>query len=152
MKLNVYISCLLFLFALTTRTLADARFDLKEPELAFPQGFPESNRTNILASLKRSDCKFLGGSFINSFTSLNYGGDTRALNLFLSGLVNCPGVTLSVRFASERIPEDCDWQVTHMAGEPAKLMVGINLQSSRIKLDALVIPESKGPPLTEAKK
>src|ERR1043166_1675164 len=96
MKINAHVSCVLFVFAFAACCLADAAFDLKEPQLAFPQGFPESLRPNILASLRRSDCKFVGGSFINSFTSLKYGGDTRALNLLLSGLVKCPGATLSV--------------------------------------------------------
>ena len=152
MKINAHTLFLLFVFALTTHALAAARFDLKEPELAFPKGFPESARTNILAALRRSDCKFIGGSFINSFTSLKYGGNTLALNLFLKGLVKCRGVVLSVRFHTDRAPEDCDWTVAHMASNPAEITVHVNLKSSRINVDELVIPESKGPPLAEAKK
>src|SRR5947208_3543515 len=106
MKINAPITCLLFVFALTTRALALANFDLKEPQLAFPADFPESDRTNIMASLNRPDCKFVGGSFINSFTSLKYSGDTRGLNLFLEGLVKCPGAVLSVRFHTDRTEDD----------------------------------------------
>src|SRR5687767_10140719 len=116
MKINTSISYLLGAVVLTTRAFGLASFDLKEPTLAFPQGFAESARTNIMAALQRSDCKFVGGSFINSFTSLKYGGDTLALNLFLEGLVKCPGVVLSVRFHSDRAPADCDWLVSHRAG------------------------------------
>ena len=152
MKTNVYISCLLFVFSLTTRALADADFDLKEPQLAFPHDFPESARANILASLRRPDCKFLGGSFINSFTSLKYGGDTLALNLFLEGLVKRPGVVLAVRFHTDRTSDNCDWFVSHMASNPCELTVHVNLKSLQIKVDGLVIPESKGPPLSGAKK
>jgi hypothetical protein len=129
MKINAPISGLLCVFALTTCALALARFDLKEPQLAFPAGFPESDRTNIMASLSRPDCKFVGGSFVNSFTSLKYGGDTRALNLFLEGLVKIPGVVLSMRFHTERTPDDCDWHVSHMAGKPREFAVHVNLKS-----------------------
>ena len=145
-----YIACLLLLFGAATRAFGLAG-ELKEPGLAFPEGFSEFARTNIMASLRRPDCTFLGGSFINSFTTLKYGGETLALNLFLEGLAKCPGVALSVLFQKDRIPDDCDWMVSHMAGEPGKLTVRVNLKSSRISLENLVIPESKGPPLSEAK-
>jgi hypothetical protein len=152
MKINAPISCLFLVFALTTRALALASFDLKEPQLAFPAGFPESDRTNIMASLSRPDCKFVGGSFINSFTSLKYSGDTLALNLFLEGLVKRPGVVLAVRFHTDRTSDDCDWFVSHDAHKPREFSVHLNMKSSQIKLDDLVIPDSKGPPLAGAAK
>jgi hypothetical protein len=152
MLMKAPIFSLLFVCVLTARALAHAGFDLKKPELAFPAGFPESDRTNIVASLNRPDCKFVGGSFINSFTSLKYNGNTRALNLFLSGLLKCPGTVLGVRFHTDRTSDDCDWVVSHMAGKPREFAVHVNLKSSRINLDEVVIPDSKGPPLAEAKK
>src|ERR1051326_9258649 len=97
MKINAHVSCVLFVFAFAACCLADAAFDLKEPQLAFPQGFPESLRPNILASLRRSDCKFVGGSFINSFTSLKYGGGTRPPELRFCRGVRWPGGTLPGR-------------------------------------------------------
>ena len=151
MKTNISVACLFLVFGLAVRAFALAG-ELKEPGLAFPEGFSESARTNIMASLRRPDCKFLGGQFINLFTSLRYAGDTLALNLFLDGLVKCPGVALSVRFQKDPMPDDCDWLVSHVASKPGRIAVDVNLKSSRIKLDKLVIPESKGPPLPEAKK
>lgn len=127
--------------------LALGSFDLEEPQLAFPKGFPESARVSILAALRRPDCRFVGGSFINSFTNLKYEGETRALNFFLDGLVQRPGVVLSLRFHTQRETDDCDWFVTHLAGKPREFAVHVNLKSPRIKMDELVIPESKGPPL-----
>jgi hypothetical protein len=152
MKTKSYIVCLLLLFGAATNAFGLAG-ELKEPGLAFPEGFSESARTNILASLRRPDSTFLGGHFISSFTSLKYGGETLALNLFLEGLAKCPGVVLSVRFQNEGIPDDSDWMVSHMGalGDPGRLTVRVNLKSSRISLEKLVIPESKGPPLSDAK-
>ena len=123
---------------------------LNEPSLAIPEGFSESARTRIMASLRRADCKFIGGYALNMFTSLQYQGDTLALNHFLEGLAKCPGVALSVRFQRRGVPADCDWLVSHLAGKPGNFTVHVNLESSQIDLQDLVIPQSKGPPLSEA--
>ena len=139
------------LFALTFHSFGLAG-DLTRPALAFPKGFPESAQTNILKALQPTDCKFIGGTFLNSSTTLKYGGDTRALNLFLEGLVKCSGAILSVRFQTESDSEDCDWLLTHSALQPGRFTVHLNLKSSHINLDDLVIPESNGPPLDEAAK
>ena len=144
------IVCLLVLFGLTTIAFAEYH-TLTEPSLAFPTNFPDAARTNILATLRRPDWKFISGAELNSFASLKYGGDTLALNLFLGGLAKCPGVTLFVRFTSESSMEDCDWHVSHMAGKPGEFAVRVNLKSSRIKIEELVIPEARGPSLPEKK-
>ena len=150
MKNRFYIAGLFLLFCLTTRAFALAG-DLTEPGVALPKDFPEAARTNIMKALRRPDCKFLGGHFLNSFTSLSYGGDTKALNFFLDSLAKCPGVTLSVSFVSEHLPhESCDWNVGHEAFRN-RFDVRVNLKSSRIKLEQLVIPEARGPNLPQAK-
>ncbi len=148
-----HLACLLMALGLATNAFALAG-ELKDPGLAFAQSFPESARTNITAALTRPDCTFVNGRFINWHTSLNYRGETLALNLFLEGLVKCPGTTLSIRFQTESIPADSDWMVAHSGDEPGKFTVHINLKSPRINLEKLVIPESKGPPLvpTEVKR
>ena len=137
---------LAFAFLLLGPTLrAPAEYhELKEPWLAFPKDFPASTKTNIQARLRHPDCKFLGGSALNAWTSLQYAGDTRALNLFMSGLAKCPGITLSVLFYHGE-NDDSDWRVTHMAShDPHNVCVRVNLKSTHIKLDALVIPDIKG--------
>ena len=149
MKATIISLCVLF--ALTCRSFGLAG-DLTKPALAFPKGFPESAQTNILSAIQRTDSKFIGGNFLNSSTTLKYGGDTRALNLFLEGLVKCPGVILSMRFDTESDSDDCHWLLTHSALQPGRFTVHVNLKSSHIKLDDLTIPESKGPPLDEAAK
>ena len=144
------IICLALGLALVTRVLALAG-DLSEPGIAFPASFPEPAKLRIMESLKHPDCKFLGGRFVNSFTSLDYSGETRGLNLFMEGLAKCPGVVLAVRFKQDGFAEGCDWMVAHMAGDPCQLTVHVNLKSPRLKLEDLVVPDAKGPPAAEEK-
>lgn len=54
--LNIYAACLLLVFGLTIRAFAAAG-NLTHPGLAFPEGFPESDRTNIMAALQRTNCE-----------------------------------------------------------------------------------------------
>ena len=134
------------LFATSTDALGLAG-ELKEPGVAFSQSYPDAARQQVMAALNRTDCKFLKGRFINSFSSLFYAGETKALNLFLADLAKCAGVTLTVLFTSDPVAvEPCDWVVTHdsMANHFA---VRVNLKSDRIKLAELSLPEVKGPPL-----
>ncbi|MCD6050656.1 MAG: hypothetical protein K0Q55_2059 [Verrucomicrobia bacterium] len=148
-RLPLFASLLLTL-ALATNAFALAG-NLDTPGLAFPKDFPETVRTSMTDALTHTNCTFLGGRFVNSYTSLNYRGETVALNLFMEGLVKSPGTILSVRFQTASVPSDRDWMVTHDADAPHKLTVHINLKSFRINLEKLVIPESKGPALPESK-
>jgi hypothetical protein len=142
MKKMQPLACLLLLgFALTAMA---AYVDLTEPSLVFPRDFPESTKTNILARLRPTDCKFVAGWALNASTTLKYAGDTSALNRFLQALATCPGVTVSVCFADD-LDEDSDWTLTHNAHQPGYLVTHVNLKSKQIKLDALAIPEIKGP-------
>ncbi len=119
--------------------------ELKEPGVAHAADYPKAAQEQVAAALKRPDCKFLKGHFINSHTSLLYAGDTKALNLFLDALAKCPGVTLHVSFVADPIPgEPCDWNVAHDAHENS-FHVRVNLKSERIQLPDLYLPEVKGP-------
>ena len=57
------------LLATATDALALAG-ELKEPAVAHAAGYPEAAQKLVRAALTRPDCKFLGGRFINSHTSL----------------------------------------------------------------------------------
>lgn len=119
--------------------------ELKEPGVAFSQGYPEAARQQVMAALNRPDCKFLKGNFISWHTSLLYAGETKALNLFLDDLAKCPGVTLHVSFATDPIPgQPCDWVVAHDA-HSNRFHFRVNLKSERVKLPELYLPEVKGP-------
>jgi hypothetical protein len=151
MKIRLFARACLVLLGAVPRALALAG-DLSEPGIALPAHYTETVRSNIMAALRQPDCRFLGGRFLNSHTSLNYAGNTRALNFFLDGLAKCAGVTLSVSFTFDALPDDrCDWHVSHQAG-PNRFHVRVNLKSSQIKLAELVIPAVKGPELPPARK
>ena len=121
--------------------------ELKEPGVALPQDYPKAAREQVMAALKRLDCKFLKGNFLNSHTSLLYAGDTKALNLLLDALAQCPGVTVHVSFVVDPAAgQPCDWQVLHDAQQNS-FHIRVNLQSERIKLPDLYVPSAKGPPL-----
>ena len=136
------------LLATATDALALAG-ELKEPGVALPQDYPQTAQEQVMAALKRPDCKFLKGSFINWHTSLLYAGETKALNQFLDALAKCPGVTLHVSFvATDTIPgEPCDWHVSHDA-HANSFHIRVNLKSERIKLPDLYLPPTKGPALS----
>jgi hypothetical protein len=125
-------------------TAKGAYIELTKPSLAFPRDFPEPAKTNILARLRPTDCKFVSGSTLNASTTLNYAGDTAALNRLMQALGTCPGATLSVCFA-DGPDEDSDWTITHNAHQPGYLVVQVNLKSRQVKLDALAIPQIRGP-------
>ena len=144
MKTKRYFVFLLMCFALVAHVLAAMR-ELTEPGLGFPDSFPAPARAKVEAVLQRPDCKFLGGFWLNSFTSLRYEGETVPLNLFLESLAECPGITLSIRFDNHSMKANCDWVVTQEPGDPTRLCVRINLNSSRVKLEDLVVPEMKAP-------
>ena len=150
MKTNLFISCLLLGLGVAQRVFPMAG-ELTEPSLAFPKDFPQSASTNILAALRASDWKFLGGHFVNGSSTLEYGGDAQALNRFLERLVKCPGVVLYVGFETESIPIAYDWRVSHSARQPGMFTVSLNLKSSRIAWEQVGIPGGKGPPLQQFK-
>lgn len=118
--------------------------ELEEPWVATAPGYSEENRAKVHAVLKRTDCTYLGGHWLNSHTALRYAGDTKALNLFMEALSQCPDVTLHVNFSrlvqtNDRTP---DWMVTQMA--PSNhLVIRINLASEAIDLERLYIPDIK---------
>jgi hypothetical protein len=117
--------------------------ELKTPSVARPKEYSETDYKKIVTVLERNDCKFLGGSALNSMTSLRYASDTIPLNMFIEALARCPNVTVSVKFyrPTPGAPE-CDWTVTHEAHR-MRFVVRINLESKRIKLEDLYLPPVK---------
>ena len=118
--------------------------DLSSPSLAFPASFPVEARTNILAALTHPAYQFAGGEFVNTSTTLRYGGDTKALNLFLQRLSKCRDAIVSITFVTFIEDADVTWRVSHLAHDEGWLHVQINLSSKHIKLDELAIPEIRG--------
>ena len=115
---------------------------LDRPSVAFAQGYPKESVEKVLAVLNRKDCTFVDGMGINSFTTIHYRSSTVALNQFLEELAACPGVTLSVSL--KKLPQEYDWRLSHEA-HGNRFHAQVNLNSKRLDLESLVIPELKGP-------
>lgn len=114
--------------------------ELKKPSISLPAEYPDANRKKIMAALNRKDVKFLGGRFINWFTTMWYDSDTKALNLFLDDLAHIPGVVVHVSFGKSIHPGA--WSVHHEAHDN-RFHIKVNLDS-KIKLAELYLPEIRG--------
>ena len=142
-RLPLVLAVLLFASTLPAFALAGG---LSHPGVAMPTNLPPAFHTNLTAALTDAKVKFLGGNFVNAFTSLRYGGETRALNGFLERLAKCPGIKLSVRFEIYADDQPQDWLLTHDAWHDAyAVCVRINLKSRRLQLADLVLPDVNGP-------
>ncbi len=142
---RVLVAVVALVFVVETRVAHAIYMKLDSPGLAFPAGYPEAKRERISAVLGSKKCKFVGGHALNSFTTLIYQGNTRALNLFLDGLAKCRGLTIHVSFCkptnSGHGLSGNDWSVHHHAGEANRFHVRINLASQQIDLEKLYLPD-----------
>lgn len=125
-----------------------ARGELKAPSVATSATYPAAHREQLLNVLKPKDCKFIKGSWLNSFTNLHYHSDTKALGQFLNELAKCPGVTVSISFYrpgkdARWAPEGSNWSVFHDA-HSNRFQVKIRLDSDEIDITSLYIPPLKG--------
>jgi hypothetical protein len=119
--------------------------ELDSPSVAFPTGYPKADARRVNAVLASEKVKFAGGHWLNSHTLIKYRGDTKALSGFLEELAKCPNLTIHVSFEkpqnSASYLEGIDWAVSHMAGEPGKYHILINLASDQIDLPSLYLPD-----------
>jgi hypothetical protein len=142
----LFLLCL-FLVAIPESGFAAAG-TLDSPSVATSSSYPQAHRVKLLETLKRKDCKFISGSWINSSTQLHYHGDAKALGQFLTDLTNCPGVTVSISFYRPggdfvASPEESNWSVFHSAINN-HFQVKINADSKDLDLTMLYIPPLKG--------
>jgi hypothetical protein len=137
--------------ALTLAAPALAAYgELDSPSVALPSEYPAAAREQVLKALKRPDCKFVDGHWLNSFTSLRYGGPTRALNLFMDDLAQCPGATVHVSLT--HLGDGVAWRVSHQAWDN-RFHIEVNLDSKQMKVEDLYLPAARGPEVKkEAKK
>src|SRR4029078_11114648 len=64
----------------TTGLVYAAYIKLEAPSLSMGQDFSKADYKQLKGVLERKDCKFLGGVSLNEHTSLQYAGDTTAVN------------------------------------------------------------------------
>lgn len=150
MHRNRWFFLLAFCMALTA--IADlgfaARGELDSPSVATYSTYPKEHREKLLGVLKRKDCQFISGSWLNSSTQLHYHSDTKALGQFLADLAKCPDVTVAISFyrpgeEARWAPETSNWSVFHSANNN-HFQVKINLAAEDLDLTALYIPSLKG--------
>ncbi len=122
--------------------------DLKTPGVAISAKVPKAHREMVRKVLRHEDCKFIKGSWLNSFTQLHYKSDTKALNQFLDELSKVPGVKIHVGFYKPGkdalwAPDGSNWSVFH-SGIDNGFQVKIRLGSD-IDLTQLYLPTVRGP-------
>lgn len=100
----------------------------------------------VVAALKTEGCKLVYGvANLNIKQSkLRFRGDTTAINEMLKGLADCPDATVAVSF--QWMDHQSDWHVVHeMRTNTFRFIV--NLRSTQIEIEELIIPAAKGPEL-----
>ena len=112
--------------------------------IPFSTNFPEHAQKLVRAALDTEGCRFIDGVTSMRSTTIHFAGDTQSINELLQSLANCPGVSVTVSFAT--IEHECDWRIVHVA-KSNKFCVIVNLNSNQVKLDKLTIPPVVGPEL-----
>jgi hypothetical protein len=136
--------------ATAARPVNAAYSKLKASSLSMGKDFSDGDYKQLKRVLERKDCKFLGGGSLNSFTSLQYAGDTTAVNRFVEALSLCPQVTVRVIFFRPGAGgSESDWMVTQ-EGNSHELVVRINLASNNVKMENLYLPPVKAEKPSEA--
>ena len=109
---------------------------LKSPSVAMPAETSVQLRTNLLAALSESECKFLTGNFINASTTLQYGGSTESLNRLINHLSSMEGIRVLVGFVNE--PSGSSWIISHNGwGDPAQIYIKVNVGAASFKPEQL---------------
>ena len=140
---RIVLIALIALCALSISTsLRGAMGELEKPHISLSIDYPKADQEKLQAVLNRTDCKYLGGAWLNRSTALRYGGDTIALNKFIEALSLCPNLKVHVNFFHGKNSAQSDWMVTHMAPSN-ELVVRINLDSTNIDMEKLYLPPVK---------
>jgi hypothetical protein len=147
----VSIAVIAFNFGGRKEVLARAG-QLDRPEIAVQ---PEDRAATALreALLDHKDL-FVGGSYINAHSTLNFTGDARKLSRMLEHLCSIEGTAISIRFSQPVVDADCQWSIDHNGWADAdRLTVTIFLREGGVHLDELELPTIRGkiPPLSTEK-
>ena len=134
----------------TSPWLPGAMGELDTPNIPFGDGGLNPTPSEVNLVLRDNEYDYVGGHWLNSWTSLRYCGDTKVLNSFLAALAHCPGIVSSIDLRGTNHPAhlDCDWHVGHLANSN-RIQVSINLSSPRITAESIHLPDIAGPPPAE---
>ena len=145
-------------FAQTAHALGG---NLKTPGISIPLDRPDGGENNVAVRINQvlvdHQTQFVNGSFINSYTSLNFKGNTEKLNSLLNDLAEIEGSKISILFSNEKglgrvaFPaaglqdEACQWTISHNGRSEAELVtLTIYLGDGLIELDQLKLPSIRG--------
>jgi hypothetical protein len=130
----------LFFLALTFPPEAHAAMgEIKTPKLIVKDQ-PETEAA-LEKVLQRPDAKYLKGHWLNRWSSLQYGGDTTALNMMVADLAQCPGLSVSLTF--QKLNNEASWIVGQNANA-AHIQVTVNLSSPHIAVERISLPAWTG--------
>ncbi|MCM2374488.1 hypothetical protein [Aporhodopirellula aestuarii] len=113
-------------------------------QVVFSSEYPEHARKKVRDALDVKNSRFIDGVTNMRKTTLNFTGDTTAINEMLLKLTECPAAIVSVSFRN--IDHECDWRLVYTTDD-TKFHAIVNLHSDQIDLEDLEIPPSKGPAL-----
>ena len=136
----------LFVFGLLIPMAFGMAGDLDKPSLSFSQN--STIRDKVMGVISSKEFKFLGGHFINADTTLEYAGDSAAVNTFLDRLAKCAGVHVHVSFSSDTDglfsgeKTDADWTLNHNAWIDDSVF-NVMVRTERIAKSAVRIPKAK---------
>ena len=118
---------------------------LNAPSLAMTSETSLQLRTNLLAALSESDCKFLDGDFINASTTLRYGGSTESLMRLINRLRGIDGMRVWLGFVNE--PSGPSWIVHHNGWvEAGQIYIRVNVGAAGFKPEQLELPVESSKP------
>jgi len=140
--------------------------NLKTPGISIPLDRPDGGENNVAVRINQvlvdHQTQFVNGSFINSYTSLNFKGNSEKLNSLLKELAEIEGSKISILFSKEKgigriaFPaeglqdEACQWTISHNGRSDAELItLTIFLGDGLIELDQLKLPTIRGAKLDE---
>lgn len=129
-------------------------------QIAYSLRAPERVKRQVAEALTLKECEFINGGWCNGTTTINFCGDTAAINAMMARLAECPEMTVEVSFKrhdkdsqgknsrknENLLDRASDWRLVHDSKTNSFLVI-VNLESENIHLDDLKIPPAKGPKL-----
>ena len=100
----------------------------------------------FIRALETEGCRFLGGIWVNGRSTLGFSGDTKALNLMIHHLSECPATRVTIDF--QEFKTTSDWKIVHKSGIQ-KFSVTVNLCSPLVEPNQVKIAEADRPELEQ---
>lgn len=126
---------------------------LDRPGISIPDG--DAVVMKLHEVLSDDSREFVGGHFVNWFSTLTFAGNTEDINKLLDELSKIEGLTMSIRFQSDRglyeqafpsnephDPHPFDYQIKHEGGR--SIEITIHVSKAGVDLENLRLPDMTG--------